>query len=319
MKIVMTTLAALAVSASAAFAQTYPSQPVRVIVPFAAGGGAAVIAQVLGVELSNRWGQQAVIDNRPGAGGNLGAELAAEAPADGYTLLFSTQSFAVNDSLSPSAVFKPAEDFEPVVLVGKSENVVLTPASLAPNTVAELVELSKQPNANLNYASTGNGTIGHLASELFKGSTGLVASHIPYSSISQATTDVIAGRVQIWITSIAGKSEYVSSGQMKALAVSGTSRSPLMPDVPTLDEAGVPGYSASSWYAVWAPKGTPTEVLDKLNADFNAALESPEVRQQIESLGAQPMGGTRAELATFLEAELEKWASLVKASAITAN
>jgi len=319
MKIVSAALAVLALSLGTAQAQGYPTHPVRIVVPFGPGGGAAVVAQVLGAELGRNWGQQPIIDFRPGAGGNIGAEIAAQAPADGYTLLLSTQSFAVNDALTPSSIFKPEASFEPVTLLGKSENVILAPTSLAPASVAELVKLSKQPGTHLNYASTGNGTIGHLATELFKSKTGLIATHVPYRSISQTTTDIIAGRVDLWITSITGKTEYVTSGKMKALGVSGSARSPLLPNVPTLDEVGVHGYSAASWYAVWAPRGTPAEILAKLSKDFNAAINSPSVKKQFDLLGVEAIGGSRGELRTFLHEELAKWRNLVSAAAITSN
>jgi len=293
-------------------AQTFPTSPVRVIVPFAVGGTLDLVARVITPKLSETWGQQVIVENRAGAGGNIGAEAAARSKPDGHTLFVNTPAFAVNPSLTKNLSFDPVKDFLPVSLLAWTNGVLLVPPSLPVKNVKELIALAKARPGELTYASTGPGTAGHLNMELFKLLTGIDVLHVPYKSIGQAQTDLMGGRIALWITSLPGAIPHIESGRVRALAVSGSKRSSGAPKVPTMQEAGVKSYEAVSWFGMFVPAGTPKEVIANVNAATVRAIQSAEVKERFEALGVEPVGSTPEELGRYLEAEITKWAALVK-------
>lgn len=294
------------------FAQSYPTSQVRVIVPFGAGGTLDTVARVITPKLSEAWRQQVIIENRAGAGGNIGAEAAARSKADGYTLFVNTPAFAVSPSLRKNLSFDPVKDFLPVSLLAWTNGVLLVPPSLPVNNVKELIALAKSRPGELTYASTGPGTAGHLNMELFKVLTGISVLHVPYKSVGQAQTDLISGRIMLWITSLPGAVQHIKSGRVRALAVSGSKRSSGAPNVPTMQEAGVKSYEAVSWYGMFVPAGTPKEVIASVNAATVRAIQSAEVKERFDALGIEPVGSTPEELGKYLHMEMTKWAGLVK-------
>lgn len=294
------------------FAQSYPTSQVRVIVPFGAGGTLDTVARVITPKLSETWKQQVIIENRAGAGGNIGAEAAARSKADGYTLFVNTPAFAVSPSLRKNLSFDPVKDFLPVSLLAWTNGVLLVPPSLPVKNVKELIALAKSRPGELTYASTGPGTAGHLNMELFKVLTGISVLHVPYKSIGQAQTDLISGRIMLWITSLPGAVQHIKAGRVRALAVSGSKRSSGAPDVPTMQEAGVKSYEAVSWYGMFVPAGTPKEVIASVNAATVRAIQSADVKERFDALGVEPVGSTPAELGKYLHEEMTKWAGLVK-------
>ncbi|MBI3043348.1 MAG: tripartite tricarboxylate transporter substrate binding protein [Betaproteobacteria bacterium] len=300
-------------------AQEYPASPVRVIVPFQTGGTLDTITRLITPKLTEAWKQQMVIDNRAGAGGNIGAQLAARAKPDGYTLFVNTPAFAVNPSLTRKLPYDPMKDFAPVSLLAWTNGVLLVPPTLPVRNVKELIALAKSRPGELTYASTGPGTAGHLNMELFKSLTGINVLHVPYKSIGQAQTDLMAGRIILWITSLPGAVPHIQSGRMRALAVSGTKRSAGVPDVPTMQEAGVKSYEAVSWYGMFVPGGTPTGVIEKINAAAVRAVRSADVKERFNVLGVEPVGSSPAELGKYLQAEITKWAGLVKKIGLRAD
>jgi tripartite-type tricarboxylate transporter receptor subunit TctC len=302
-----------------ALAQQYPARPVRVVVPFEAGGALDAIARVITPALSEGWGQQVIVENRAGAGGNIGAQAAARSKPDGYTLFVNTPSFAVNPSLQTNLPYDPEKDFAPISMLAWTNGVLLVPPSLPVKSVKALVALAKGRPGELTYASTGPGTAGHLNMELFRNLTGIDVVHVPYKSVGQAQTDLMAGRVMMWITSLPGAVPHIKSGRVRALAVSGTKRSAAIPDVPTMQEAGVQSYEAISWYGMFAPAGTPQEAIAKINAEVRRVLQTPEIMQRFAAIGVEPSAGTPAELAKYLRGEIIKWARVVKSAKLRAD
>ncbi len=302
-------------AASVAFAQGYPSKPVRMVVPFPPGGTTDILARAVGQKLSEAWGQQVVIDNRPGAGGNIGTDIVAKAPADGYTLLMGTVgTHAINASLYAKLPFDPIKDFAPVALVASVPNVLVVNATIPATSVKELIALAKSKPGQLNFASSGNGTSIHLSGELFKSMTGTSILHIPYKGSSPALTDLIGGQTNMMFDNLPSSMGHIKSGKLRALAVTSAKRSPALPDVPTIAEAGVAGYEASSWFGVLAPGGTPKEIVAKINADIVKALGVPEIKERLSSQGAEPVGNTPEQFAAYIGTELVKWAKVVKDS-----
>ncbi len=294
----------------------YPSRPIRLIVAFAPGGSVDVVARLVGQKLSEAWGQQVVIDNRPGAGGNLSAELAARAAPDGYTLYMSSASLVVNVNLYRKVGYDPIRDFSPITLLASVQNVLVAHPSVAAKNVSELVTLSRKTPGRLNYASTGSGSSGHLAMELFKSMTGADLTHIPYKAAGQAQVDLLAGQVSLWFPTIPGALPFIKAGKINALAVSGSTRSIALPDVPTVAESGVRGFEASTWYPVLAPAGTPADVVDRLNRQLVAIVRTPQVHDQLVQSGVEPIGSTPAQLASHIRTELDKWAKVIRASGV---
>ncbi len=301
----------LALSAGAS-AQNYPDRTVRILIAFPAGGTIDTLGRILAQKLSEAWGQNVVIENRPGAGGNIGAAAAAKSAPDGYTLHFGAQTLGVNVTLQPSKEFDPVKDFDPIMLVGTAQDVLLVPPSSPFRTVKELIDFAKAHPGELNYASLGTGTSGHLATVMFSDLAGIKLQHVPYTTVSQAATDVMSGRIAVFLPTLGGHIGNVTSGRMRALAVSGTTRAAQLPDVPTFGELGVKFVDETSWYALFAPKGTPKEIIGKVNADVARVLTMPDVKEKGVTLGYRFVGGPPEKLDAFLESEIVKWAELAK-------
>ena len=283
---------------------------------FAPGGSVDVVARLMGQKLTEAWGQQVVIDNRPGAGGNLAAEIAARAPPDGYTLFMTSAALVVNVSLYRKVAYDPIRDFEPVTLLAAVQNVLVAHPSVPAKSVSDLVALARKSPGRINYASTGSGTSGHLAMELFKGMTRIDLTHIPYKAVGQAQADLMAGQVSLWFPSIPGALPHIRSGRMSALAVSGSKRSPALPEVPTVAESAVPGFDAVTWYPILAPARTPAPIVEKLNRQLVAIVGSPQMREQLVQTGVEPIGSTPAQLASHIRDELAKWAKVIQTAGV---
>ena len=326
MKLSRRTLVALSVAAIAAMpglatAQTaWPSKPVRIVVPFAPGGTTDILARVLAPELSKVFGQSFVVDNRAGAGGNIGAEVVAKSPADGYTLLMGTVgTHGINKSLYAKLPYDPQKEFAPITLVAGVPNVMVMNTkraqALGINTVADFVKYAKANPGKLNMASSGNGTSIHLAGELFKSRTGIFMTHIPYRGSGPAMADMLAGSMDVMFDNLPSAMPHIQSGSLKAFAVTSAVRSAALPDVPTVAEAGnLPGFEASSWFGLLAPAGTPPEVVSRLQQESAKALGLPAVKERLLAQGAIPSGNTPQEFTRLINDEIVKWAAVVKAS-----
>ena len=308
-------LFAAVLTPSLAFAQTYPDKPVRVIVPVPAGGTPDVIARMVAPGLSSLLGQQLVIDNRGGAGGLIGAELAAKALPDGYTLFFSSPgSLTILPHLQKHVNYDTLRDFLPVSLVSIGPFLLITHPSVPVKTVKELVALAKAEPGKLNYASAGNGAANHLAMELFKSMAGVDLTHVPYKGAPQAITDLIGGSVNLMFNSIPPVRQHIKAGRLRLIAVSSTKRSPQLPDVPTVSEAGVPGYESITWFGLLAPAKTPPAIVARLHRDLVKVVRAPDLKAQFEIQGYDAVGGSPAEFAAFIRAESEKYAKVIKLS-----
>jgi tripartite-type tricarboxylate transporter receptor subunit TctC len=311
MAIVVTTLAAPSAIAQA----TYPNKPVRVVVPFPAAGTTDILARAAAQKLSETWGQQAIVDNRPGAGGNIGSELVAKSAPDGYTLLMGTVgTHAINPSLYPKMPYDHVKDFVPVILVAGVPNVLVVNPSMQVNSVQELIAYAKANPGKLNFASSGNGTSIHLSGELFKVMTGVQMAHVPYKGSAPALTDLMGGQVQLMFDNLPSSLAFIKAGRLRALAVTSAQRSPALPDVPTVAESGVPGFEASSWFGLLAPAGTPRDIVTKINADTAKWLSSPDAKEKLAAQGAAVAGGSPEDFAKHIQAETAKWARVVKES-----
>jgi tripartite-type tricarboxylate transporter receptor subunit TctC len=297
-------------------AQGYPERPVRLLIAFPAGGTIDTLGRILAQKLTEAWGQNVVIENRPGAGGNIGAAAAAKSPPDGYTLHLGAQTLAVNVTLQPSTEFDPVKDFEPIMLVATAQDVLLVPPNSPFRSVKELIDYAKAHPGELNYASLGTGTSGHLATVMFAELAGIKLQHVPYTSVSQAATDVISGRIAVFLPTLGGHLGNVAAGRMRALAVSGTARATQLPDVPTFNELGVRFVDETSWYALFAPKGTRADIIAKVNADVERILAMPDVKEKGVTLGYRYIGGSPEKLAAFLKGEIAKWAEVAKSASL---
>jgi tripartite-type tricarboxylate transporter receptor subunit TctC len=289
---------------------------VRVLIAFPAGGTIDTLGRIIAQKLTEAWGQNVVIENRPGAGGNIGAAAAAKSAPDGYTLHLGAQTLAVNVTLQPSTEFDPVKDFDPIMLVATAQDVLLVPPNSPFRSVKELIDYAKAHPGELNYASLGTGTSGHLATVMFSELAGIKLQHVPYTSVSQATTDVISGRIAVFLPTLGGHLGNVAAGRMRALAVSGTTRATQLPDVPTFNELGVKFVDETSWYALFAPKGTRKEIIAKINAELARILALPGVREKGVTLGYRYIGGPPEKLAAFLSSEIAKWAEVAKSAAL---
>lgn len=311
---------ALAVTpALPAQAQDYPNRPIHVIVPFGAGGPTDVFTRVLGEELRKTLKQPFVMENRPGAGTVIGTEVASKSPPDGYTLLMISATQTVNETLIPNKTYQLMRDFVPVAQLFHSELVMVVPPSLGVKTVKDFIALAKAKPGQLNYASSGIGSNYHMAGELFKNLTGTQLVHVPYRGSTGARTDILAGNVQMMFDSVPTMAPFIKAGKVIALGTSGTRRSVALPDVPTLEEAGVPGFEASIWIGMVAPKGTPQPIVDLLNRDINAITTRPDIKQSWEQQDAYSDPMTPAQFGQHIEAEIAKWAKLIKANNIKAQ
>ena len=306
-------LLALAFSGAAA-AQDYPSRPIKMIVPFAAGGPADIYARFLGARLQEALGQPFVVEDRPGGGSIVGSDAAAKSAPDGYTLLVMSNTHTVNESLIPNKPFSLTRDFVPVAPINYSDLVMVIHPSVPAKTLAEFIALAKAQPGKLNYASSGPGTPYHMAGELFKAMAGVDIVHVPYKGSSGARTDILGGQVQMMFDAVTTMSENVKAGKVRALATSGKVRSSVLPDVPTLDEAGVPGYEATIWLGIVAPKGTPPAIVNRLNAEITKIVSRPDVKREWATQGAVAMTMTPDEFGKYIAGDIVKWERIVKIS-----
>jgi len=311
---------ALAVLAPApALAQAYPSKPVKLLVGFTPGGGVDINARLLAAKLSETFGQQVVVENRPGAGTNIANELVAKSDPDGYTLLFSSPAVAINKSLYRNLRYDALRDFTPVSEFSESTNLLLVPASLPVKSVQELIEMARAKPGALNYSSAGSGTTQHLAGELFKLRTGTKIVHVPYKGSGPSIAALIAGDVQLSFVNPVAVGQHVKTGRLRALAVAGAKRTELMPEVPTMKEAGVEGVEVALWYGLLAPAATPRAVVEALAGAAVAAAKSPDLRQRLLDQGAEPVGSTPEEFGKLFREEVARWAEVVAVSGARAD
>jgi tripartite-type tricarboxylate transporter receptor subunit TctC len=307
--------ALLTVCVSGAWAQAYPTKPIRLVVPFPAGGTTDILAREVGQRLSVTLAQPVVIDNRPGAAGNIGSELVAKSAPDGYTLLMCTVStHAINPNLYAKMPFDHVKDFVPVILVAGVPNVLEVTPALPVNSVADLIKLAKEKPGQINFASSGSGTSIHLSGELFKTMAGVDMTHVPYKGSAPAITDLMGGQVQVMFDNLPSSLQQIKAGKLRAIAVTSAKRAPALPDVPTIAESGLPGFEATSWFGIVAPAGTPPAIIARINADVNQWLQSSEAKEKLLAQGAAAAGGTPEQFAAHIRSETEKWAKVVKAS-----
>ena len=316
----MRVLAALALSiGTAAFAQSYPERPVRLLLTFAAGGQADLLARSVVEKMRPSFGQPILVEARPGAGGNLAMEATAKAPPDGYTLVFGTPAVAINGTLYKKLAYDPVKDLVPLSLAAWGPYIVYVSGTLPVTTVGELLAYLKARPGKLNYASVGVGSGTHLAAVLFTLAAGVELTHVPYKGIQQVAPDLVAGEVHLTFNAFGPLAQFVQSGRVKMLATTASRRIPSLPDLPTLAESGVPGFEAGGWYGFFTTAGTPRPVLEKLNAEIVRAVSAPELSAKIESMGLVPAPQSLDEAARFVAAETTKWSRAVKASGASAD
>ena len=313
-------LSALAFALPSAAQGTWPSKPVRIVVPFPAGGTTDILARAIAPELSRAFGQQFIVDNRAGAGGNVGADLVSKAPGDGYTLLMGTVgTHGINKALYSKLPYDPIKDFVPITLVAGVPNVMVMQTEKARtmgiNNVADFIKYAKANPAKLNMASSGNGTSIHLAGELFKSMTGTYMVHFPYRGSGPALMDLVGGTVDVMFDNLPSSMQQIKAGKLKALAVTSRQRSSALPDVPTIEEAaGLKGFDATSWFGLLAPAGTPPDIVNRIQQEVARSLNAPAIKEKLQAQGAIPSGNTPAEFARHIDSEHRKWAQVVKAS-----
>src|SRR5687767_54065 len=304
-----------ALTAQQAHAQAYPSKTIRFVVPYPPGGPLDTIARLLGAKVGESVGQPVVVENKPGAGGNIGADIVAKSPADGYTVLMgAVATHAINPTLYKSIPYDPIRDFAPITQIASTPNVLVVHPSVPAGNVREFIAYAKANPGKLNFGSGSTGSAGHLAGELFKSMAGVEMAHIPYKGAAPAMQDLIAGQIQLMFDNLASSLGQVRAGKVKALAVTTAKKTPLAPDLPTIAESGLPGFDISTWFGVFAPAGTPKAALDRLHAEFAKALAAPDVREKMVNMGAEPVGNRPEEFAAFVGAEAEKYARVIKAS-----
>jgi tripartite-type tricarboxylate transporter receptor subunit TctC len=298
----------------------FPDKPVRFVIGFTPGGPSDILARAVGQKLAERWGQQVVIENRPGAGGNLAAEAVAKSAPDGYTWLLGNNSIlATNQSLYRKLPYDPVKDFAPVALVAVQPNILVLHPEVKANSVMELVALAKQSPGKLNYASSGAGAAAHLAGELFKTMAGVDIVHVPYKGAQPALTDLIAGQVQLMFATSASVIPYMKAGRLRALAVTTAQRSPSVPELPTVSEAGLSGFEATTWHGVVVPAATAGALVQKLNQDINSVLKEKDLSERLAGLGAEVLTGTPRDFADYIAREIPKWSKVVKDSGARAD
>lgn len=312
-------LAAMAVGGAAA-ADKYPDRPIRVIVPFSAGGSADVFARAVGQKMSEAWGQQVVIDNRAGSGGVIGTEIAAAAARDGYTLMLgNTANIAINAALYKKLAFDTVRDFAPITLVATAPYVMVAPVSLGIANPKEFLALARSKPGQLNYASLGSGSASHLTAELLQSMAGIKLTHVPYKTLGTVLTDLISGQVQVFYLGMVSAQSQIKGGRLRAIGVTGPKRSAAMPDVPTVAEGGVPGYEVVAWYGYFAPAGTPRPIIMRVNAEVKRILDLPEMRERLSGEGAEVAASTPEQFAAYIKTEMVKWAAVVKLSGARAD
>jgi tripartite-type tricarboxylate transporter receptor subunit TctC len=296
-------------------AETFPSKPVRIVVPQAPGGASDALARIMAQRLTERWKQQVVVENRPGAGGNIGTEAVAKAPADGYTLLLGyVGTHAINVSLYASLGWDPVKDFTPIATLATVPFALVVNAQLPVTTVADFIGLAKARAGGLTYASAGNGSVNHLLGEMFNAGAGVKLVHVPYKGAAPALTDLMGGQVQSTFTSLPSVAQHVRSGAVRALAVTSARRSESFPNLPTLAESGLTGFDVNPWFGVLAPAGTPREIVEKIHADVNAVLAEKDLKERFAASGADVFVTSLDQFAELLRADIQKWAAVVKAS-----
>ncbi len=298
-----------------AMAQAWPSKPIRIVVPFPAGGGTDTIARETSQRVAAVTGWTFVIDNKPGAGGNLGVDAAAKAPADGYTIVIGqTSNLAINPTLYAKMPYDSQKDLAPIVLLANAPLVMVTGIGTPLKTLGDAVSAAKAKPGALNFASPGNGTVAHLTSEMFQKAAGIQTQHIPYKGAAQALTDVISGSVELYMSSVPTLIGQIRNNKLRPLAVTSAKRVDDLPNVPTINESGFSGFDAVTWFGLLAPAGTPKDVVAKLNAEFNKALQNPELRQKLGNEGADPVGGTPEQFAALIKNDIPRWGKVVKES-----
>ena len=310
----LTLLAVTAILAAAgAAAQSYPAKPVRLVVPFPAGGATDILARTISQRASEKLGQQIVIDNRPGAGGTIGSDHVAKAAPDGYTLLIATAStHSIGPIINSRIPYNVERDFAPVAYVARTSSVLVVPNSLPVKNLREFIALLKANPGKYNYGSSGNGTNSHLSGELFKAQAGVFMTHIPYRGTGLVFTDMVSGQVQMLIDNYVTAQPNIRDGKLRVLGVTSTQRLPFMPEVPTLDEQGLKGFDVSNWFGIYAPRGTPPDAIARVSAAFNQALLEPDLQKRLATLGASPTGSTPEEMARVVASDTAKWARLIR-------
>ena len=315
-RFLLTILAATCAVATPLFAQPYPQKPVRAIVPFPPGGAADIVARQVAQGLSDGLGTQFIVDNRPGAGGAIGADAVARAQPDGYTLLFASSSaIAIGPHLT-KVPYDALRDFAPISLIGFATNVLVVHPSLPAKNVKELIALAKSKPGALNFSSNGAGTLSHLTGELFMQRAGIRMVHVPYKGAAQAVVDLMAGNVTLLFAAFPSVSAQMRAGRLRALAVTSTKRVNLAPELPTIAEAALPGFESNQWWGLFGPRGLPADIVNRLNAETNKVLKTGEVVKRLAADGAQPGGGTPAELSAYHKADFERWGKVVKAAGV---
>jgi len=311
---------ALSLAAAAAFGQDWPSKPIHFIVPYPAGGPVDAVARLLGQKVGESLHQPVIVENKPGAGGNIGADFVAKSAGDGYTILMgAVATHAINPTLYPSIPYDAARDFAPITQVAATPNVLVVNPRLPVKSVKELVDYARKNPGKLNFGSGSTGSAGHLAGELMKAMAGIDMTHVPYKGAAPAMQDLVAGRLDLMFDNLASAQGQIRAGTVRALAVTTAKRSPLAPDLPTIGESGLPGFDISTWFGVFAPAKTPAPVVQRLHDTFAAALALPDVRDRMLTLGAEPVSSTPKEFAAYIDAEAKKYARLVKASGAKAD
>jgi tripartite-type tricarboxylate transporter receptor subunit TctC len=303
-----------------ATAQNYPAKPIRWISPWPAGGANDIFSRAIGQKIAESMGQQVLVDNRPGAAGTIGSDIAAKTPADGYTLVMgSSPTHAIAPALYPALPYDPVRDFAAVTLVGSVPNVLVLHPTVPAKTVKELIAVAKARPGKLNFASTGNGTSQHLSAELFKFMAGVDMVHIPYKGTAPALTELVAGQVDLAFENMPALVPHIQAGRLRALAVTTAKRSAIMPELPTIAEAALPGYDASVWFGVFVPAGTPRPVIDRLHAEILKALQTPDLKSRMVSMGTEVSGMGPDDFSAYVRREIPKWANLVKAAGVKVN
>ena len=311
-------LAAIATTAYAQDAAKYPERPIRVIVPFAPGGGLDISTRLIGQKLTEKWGQNIVVDTRPGAATIVGTQIASKAPADGYTLLMITTTFAINPGLRASLPYDPLKDFTPITQLNSQPNVIVVAPSFAAKSVKELIAMAKSKPGELTFASPGAGSAPHLSAEMFQRAAGVNMIHVPYKGIPPAVTDILGGRVAMLFTTTISAAPHIKAGKLRAVALTSAKRQASMPDVPTIAET-IPGYRAEAFQGMVAPAGVPQAIVNKLSAEVARIVKLPEVSQRFQLDGAEAVGSTPKEFAAFLRTEMQKWSKVIKDAGIKAE
>lgn len=317
--ITLMALSAVAAVQAQSAAQAYPSKPIRIVVTFTSGGAPDIIARLLGERFTAAWGQPVIIDNKPGSGGNIGADFVAKAAPDGYTMVVGTVgTHSINGALYAKMPYDMVKDFSPVSLLATTPNLLVVNNDVPAKTVQELIDLGKR-EGKMSFASSGSGTSIHVSGELFKSMTGIDMTHIPYKGRASALPDLLGGRVTMMFDNMPSSLPLVREGKLRALGVTSLTRSAAAPDIPTIAESGLPGFEAVSWFAMFAPPGTPKPVVDKIQAEISRILKTPEVAKRLTDIGLEPVGSTPEDLAAYQRSEIVKWAKVVKDSGARAE